>query len=108
MTEHNKLVRDTIPAICEANREIPEIRILNDDAEYLAALYNKLDEEALEVREAAPDKRLEELADTLEVIYAIAKTCGFTPVQLEVARAQKFAEVGGFDNRIFLIRTNVA
>lgn len=108
MTEHNKLVRDNIPAICEANGEIPEIRILNDDTEYPAALYDKLDEEALEVRKAAPDKRLGELADALEVIRAITKACGFTAEQLEEERMRKFGVCGGFDDRIFLIRTSTA
>lgn len=105
MTEHNKLVRDNIPAICEANGEIPEFKILNDDAEYHAALYDKLDEETQEVRRAGPEHKLQELADVLEVIYAIGKTCGLTPDEIEIERARKFAERSSFDDRIFLIRT---
>lgn len=102
MTQHNKLVRDKIPAICKQNGDIPHTRVVTDDTEYLQALLAKLGEEAAEV-EATPN--IEELADTLEVLQTIGKVLGYTPAQIETAREQKANERGGFDNRIFLIST---
>jgi predicted house-cleaning noncanonical NTP pyrophosphatase (MazG superfamily) len=102
MKIHNKLVRDKIPAICTANGATPMTRTLDDDTEYMAALTTKLGEEAAEVKS---DPCLEELADTLEVLYAIGKQLGCTPVQIEAARVKKAQQRGGFSNRIFLIST---
>ena len=102
MKTYNKLVRDKIPEICEANGATPHTHIIKDDNEYLAALCDKLGEEAQEVKE---DPSLEELADTLEVIQSIGRVLGYTPDQIEVARLQKAQERGGFDERVFLIST---
>lgn len=105
MIQHNKLVRDKIPAICRAAGDIPTTQILTDDRQYISALYDKLNEESGEVRAARKDKLLGELADVLEVIRAIGKTHGYSPAQIETARAQKFQERGGFEDRIFLVNT---
>lgn len=102
MKEYNKLVRDKIPEICEANGDTSHTRIIQDDAEYLRALTTKLSEEAAEVRE---DPSLGELADTLEVVYSIGKALGYSPKQIEAARVKKAEDRGGFDKRIFLIST---
>lgn len=102
MTEFNKLVRDKIPAIIEANGEKPVYRVLEDDDEYLAALLEKDREEG---RELAQDPNLDELADKLAVLYAIAKLRGYSPQQIEQARFEKEAKRGGFEERIFLERT---
>ena len=100
--KHNKLVRDKIPDICRQHGEVPETRVLTDDAEYLSALTDKLCEEAAEVR-AKPS--LEELADTLEVVHSIGKTLGYSVDDLETARLRKASKRGGFDTRTFLIGT---
>ena len=102
MKIYNKLVRDKIPEICKAHGDEPTIRIIDDVDEYAKALCAKLREEAQEVEETP---NLEELADTLEVLYAIGKTLGHTPVDIEAARVKKAKERGGFEKRIFLIRT---
>lgn len=102
MKTYNKLVRDSIPEICAANGEEPLIKVLSDDGAYLAALTAKLGEEANEVQ---ADPCLDELADVLEVAYAIGKALGYTPAQIEAARKRKAHERGGFDKRIFLIST---
>lgn len=102
MKQYNKLVRDRIPEICKANGDIPKTRIIKDDAEYLRALIDKLAEEASEVKD---DPSLEELADTLEVVLSIGDALGFTPDQIEAARAHKAEKRGRFDSRIFLIST---
>jgi predicted house-cleaning noncanonical NTP pyrophosphatase (MazG superfamily) len=102
MTDHNKLVRDKISEICEANGAIPLTRTLQDNNEYLKALTAKLKEEATEVRE---NPNLEELADVLEVVQSIGKALGYTPEQIEAVRAQKAEERGSFNDRVFLIST---
>lgn len=102
MTEFHKLVRDKIPEIIIANGETPHFHILDDDSEYLQALLKKDIEEGLEL---AQDPNIEELADKLEVLYAIAAALGYTPEQVEQARADKAAKRGGFEQRIFLDST---
>lgn len=102
MTEFNKLVRDKIPAIIKANGETPLFYIIKNDEEYLNALLRKDVEESAEL---AQDLNIEELADKLEVLYAIAKALGHTPEQVEQVRLEKCAMRGSFDNRIFLEST---
>jgi predicted house-cleaning noncanonical NTP pyrophosphatase (MazG superfamily) len=91
--------------ICGSTGSIPCTRIIEDDGEYSTALIEKLREETREIEE---DPNLDELADALEVIYAIGKALGYTPGQIEEARIQKVQERGGFDKRIFLISTEDA
>ena len=69
---YNKLVRDNIPNIIKSKGETPITRIL-DDATYKSELEKKLYEEYQEVLESSRDERLEELADMLEIIRALAK-----------------------------------
>ena len=95
---HNKLVRDRIPEIIEASGKTCSVEILSE-ADWLAALDAKLDEELAEYH---ADQNLEELADLLEVIRACAAARGYTPEQLEQLRAEKAAQRGGFEQRIFL------
>ncbi len=96
---YNKLVRDKIPQIIEANGQKPVIRIL-DDREYIACLERKLDEE---VREFHDDRTVEELADILEVVYALTEASGYTREQLTQICEQKRDARGGFADKIFLI-----
>ena len=95
---YEKLVRDLIPDLIAAQGEKPNIRIL-DDAEYWYCLSRKLDEE---VQEFHKDNNLEELADILEVVYALAEINGGRE-ELERIYAQKHEERGGFAKRIYLI-----
>ena len=103
---YNKLVRDRIPEIIEGNGEKPVIRILDED-EYKSELEAKLNEEYHEVLgTTTSDDRIEELADMLEIIAALA-TCegkSFDDV-VEVAK-QKRLKRGGFEKRIFLERVD--
>ncbi len=102
MPTHNKLIRDKIPEIIKASGRIPVIRTL-DDTEYLTELDRKLNEECEEYQ---ADKSLEELADMLEVIYAIAEARGHSFEELEQLRAEKAAKRGGFKDRIYLERVD--
>lgn len=97
MTVMQKLVRDRIPALIQAEGRRAEVRVLGDDA-FLAALIAKLDEERREF-EAAPG--LDELADIVEVCLALADVIG-TREELERVREAKFAARGGFSTRAWL------
>lgn len=99
MTVYNKLVRDKIPQIIAAQGEHPCIRILEEE-EYRILLEQKLDEE---VGEYHRDKNSEELADILEVVFALASSIGCTREELMDIYEQKHTARGGFQERIFLI-----
>jgi predicted house-cleaning noncanonical NTP pyrophosphatase (MazG superfamily) len=92
-----KLVRDKIPEIIEADGKTPVTRILEQD-EYLSELDRKLNEE---VAEYQSDKSLEEMADVLEVLFAICKGRGYSIEELMATKQKKQEERGGFQKRIF-------
>ena len=95
---HNKLVRDKIPEIIKNDGRICETEILSDD-DYLAMLDAKLDEE---LNEYHKDQNIEELADLMEVIYAVVEARGYTLEQLESVRKEKAEKRGAFKEKIFL------
>mgnify|MGYP000960440686 CR=1 FL=1 len=101
MKEFYKLVRDNIPDIIKQNNEEPITRIL-DDKEYLDQLNIKLTEE---VKEYLDSGEIEELADIMEVILAIAKSKDVSYEQLEAIRKEKVLKRGAFDKKIFLEKT---
>lgn len=99
MESFNKLVRDKIPQIIEAQGEKPTFRVL-DSPEYRSCLQEKLGEEVAEYLESGA---LDELADILEVVCALCKADGHTMDELTAAYQEKHQARGGFDQRIFLI-----
>jgi len=96
---YKKLVRDRIPEIIEAQGETPNIRVLEQE-EYLHHLEAKLDEEVAEYHR---DKNAEELADILEVVFALAEANGVSRQELMKVYQKKHDARGGFTKRIFLI-----
>ena len=92
-----KLVRDKIPAIIEQDGKTPITRILSQE-EYLAELDIKLNEEVSEYQE---DKSIEEIADVLEVLYAICEARGHSIDELNAVRSQKMDKRGAFKERIY-------
>lgn len=103
MPTYNKLVRDKIPQVIESNGLGCRMRIL-DEADYKRELITKLREEAEEYFQAGDDKQaLEELADMLEVMRALATVHGADPERLEAIRVQKAEARGGFEKRVYLI-----
>ncbi|MDE7132889.1 MAG: nucleoside triphosphate pyrophosphohydrolase [Lachnospiraceae bacterium] len=98
--DYNKLVRDSIPEIIAAQGEKPVIRVM-DDKEYIISLEKKLDEEVAEYHES---KEIEELADVLEVIYALCEANDHSVDELMMVYEKKHIERGGFSKRIFLLR----
>lgn len=99
--KYNKLVRDKIPDLIVGRGGKPVTRILDADA-YRWELRRKLQEE---VAEFGASGEVEELADVLEVVYALAAAEGVSQFQLEEKRKRKRRERGGFDRRILLIET---
>ncbi len=98
---YSKLVRDRIPDIIAADGGQPSTRVL-DHASYQLALRSKLVEEAQEARASADEQLASELADVLEVLMALARAHDMRWEDIELQAADKRAERGGFDRRIFL------
>lgn len=92
-----KLVRDKIPEIILADGKKPITRIL-DTEEYLEELDKKLNEE---IAEYQADKSIEEVADVLEVLFAICEARGHSTEELMAVREAKREKRGGFEKRIF-------
>jgi len=92
-----KLVRDKIPQIIQADGKSPIIRTLSDQ-DYLKELDKKLNEE---VAEYHADKSIEEMADVLEVLYAICEARGHSLEELEQVRKEKSDKRGAFKERIY-------
>lgn len=99
--KYNKLVRDKIPEIIIKNGNQP-ITHIADDWEYWQKLKEKLQEEVDEFLQTESE---EELADVLEVIYAIYIFKKISRRDLEILRKRKARHRGGFKNRVILDET---
>lgn len=103
MPIYNKLVRDFIPAIIEADGKSCTTRTLNEK-EYKNALKTKLTEEVDECLQAEDRAEVvEELADILELIHALAEVNGSSFSEVERVRKEKAEKRGGFSDAIYLI-----
>ena len=98
MKIYNKLVRDKILDIIEADGRIAKYRIL-DDNEYRQELNKKLQEE---VKEYLEDNNVEELADIVEVIYGILSSMNVSVQEFEKIRINKQEKRGAFEKKIYL------
>ena len=94
-----KLVRDKIPDIIRAAGKTPVTEILSNE-EYLNELDKKLNEE---VAEYQADKSIEEMADILEVLYAICEARGYSIGELMQVKEAKRDERGGFKDRVYWV-----
>jgi predicted house-cleaning noncanonical NTP pyrophosphatase (MazG superfamily) len=99
---YNKAIRDKIPEIIKIKGETCELRRLTN-TEFLLELEKKLHEELAEYDQ---NKSPEELADIIEVVYRIAELRGVSNERMEVIRNKKAQERGGFQENLFLVRTN--
>ena len=99
MKIYNKLVRDRIPEIIEKQGKACRYTVMSDE-DYRTALDAKLTEELKEYHESG---ELEELADLLEVIYAIAESRGETPESLNQLAEQKALARGRFREKYLLL-----
>mgnify|MGYP004593908553 FL=1 len=101
MKIYDKLVRDRIPEIIENSGNHCEVEIVSDEVA-LEYLYKKLNEE---VEELLEDKNLEEIADVMEVLFAIGKKYGYSEEDILNRKDEKKAKSGGFENNIILKKT---
>ena len=99
MSADAKLVRDRIPEIIRATGAEP-ITYRAEPDEYRLRLREKLAEEVGEFLAADDENAIEELADVLEVVYALAADLGTDKAQLEQVREDKASQRGGFAERI--------
>ena len=102
MTTYNKLVRDEIIGHIEAKGLPAEFHVA-DGPEYAEKLREKLYEEVHEFMCAEhPASAEEELADVLEVVYALAALLGHTEDSINAVRRTKAHSRGAFVKRIIL------
>ncbi len=101
MKIYNKLVRDKITDIIEADGRIAKYRIL-DENEYRRELNKKLQEE---VKEYLEDNNVEELADIVKVIYGILNSTDVSIKEFEKIRINKQEKRGAFEKKIYLEET---
>jgi predicted house-cleaning noncanonical NTP pyrophosphatase (MazG superfamily) len=97
-----KLVRDKIPDIIRASGRTPRVTTLGA-AEYRSALRDKLREEVDELLAAqSTGAVIEEAADVLEVLTAIAAEHDHSLADIVDVAHRKRAEKGGFERRLRL------
>lgn len=96
--KYNKLVRDLIPDIITASGKTCTTLVLSD-SDYISMLDAKLNEELAEYQES---KSMEELADLLEVIRAVALARGSSIGEVEEIRREKAEKRGGFEKKLLL------
>ncbi len=102
LTRYNKAIRDKIPEIIEKDGYTCNVETLSDE-KFLVEIEKKLSEEVVEYQK---DRKPEELADILEVIYRIAELRGISKEELEKIRVKKIEGRGGFEKNLFLIDTS--
>ena len=95
---YNKLIRDNNVKLMEDKGCKVTYEIL-DDKRYGQELDKKLQEE---VSEYLADYSVEEMADVMEVIYAMLDFRGITMEEVEKVRLNKRNLKGVFKNKIFL------
>ncbi|MEV0135515.1 nucleoside triphosphate pyrophosphohydrolase [Dactylosporangium sp. NPDC050688] len=93
-----KLVRDRIPHLISADGGVALTRVAAA-GEHLPLLRDKLAEE---VAEFLDGNDVTELADILEVVYALAAALGTDAGGLDRIRPAKLVERGGFGERLVL------
>ena len=98
MIKYDKLIRDKIPEIIEQSGKKCIVEVMDNDT-YIEYLDQKLNEELAEYQQ---DKSVEELADLLEVIYAVAVARGYSVEELERKRLDKAEKRGAFEKRLLL------
>lgn len=103
MPVYNKLVRDRIPEIIQKDNKKCTTKILDEES-YVIELKKKLEEELEEYQEATSNEEaIEELADILELMHALAGVHESSIGEVEEVRKKKAIERGGFKDRIYLI-----
>ena len=103
MPIYNKLVRDKIPLIIELGNKAYTMNVL-EPIQHKIEIKRKLDEELKEYQQASSNEEaVEELADLLELIYAVLPLHDSSIEELEKVRLAKREKRGGFDKGYYLI-----
>jgi len=96
--KYDKLIRDRIPEIIEVTGNKAIVETLDKDT-FQKYLNIKLKEEMEEYLE---EGSIEELADLVEVVYAILDCKGVSREEFERVRVAKADKRGAFKNRLLL------
>ncbi|MBP5875681.1 MazG nucleotide pyrophosphohydrolase domain-containing protein [Streptomyces scabiei] len=96
-----KLIRDLIPALAAADGQHLTVRTAAAQ-EMPGLLRRKLVEESAEAAAADGQHLVEELADVLEVVRALAAVHDFEVADVERARVAKLSARGGFERGVVL------
>jgi predicted house-cleaning noncanonical NTP pyrophosphatase (MazG superfamily) len=107
MSDYNKLVRDKIPEYIASQGGQSQTRVLSDP-EFKIELYKKLREEVEELitqQNGTSEELTNEIADIYEVLEAIVKLEDLDEDKISAKQNQKREERGGFEKKIFLIRS---
>lgn len=96
---YKKLVRDKIPQIIKKSGKIAVTSTLNDN-DFKQYLIRKLYEETAEFYES---DNVEELADILEVVIALAQLQGCSFADLVDLQVKKAVKNGSFSKKILLL-----
>jgi len=102
MKQYNKLIRDKIPEIIQAEGRKCTIEVLSDK-DYLSHLNKKLVEE---VNEYTESNDIEELVDLEEVLRAILDAKGVDYDAFEEIRLSKVNKRGAFKKKLLLKDTD--
>lgn len=96
--KYNKLIRDRIPEIIEQHGKKAIVEKLNE-SDYINFLKAKLEEELEEFKNS---EDIEEIADIIEVLYAIIDFKGVSIKDFEKIRLDKSDKKGSFKKRLLL------
>lgn len=95
---YKKLIRDKIPEIIAAHGKKAIFEQV-DEERFAKLLSDKLQEEMTEYKQS---ESVEELADIVEVVYAILENRGVSLSNFEKIRLKKVEERGAFKEKLFL------
>jgi predicted house-cleaning noncanonical NTP pyrophosphatase (MazG superfamily) len=101
--KYDKLIRDRIPEIIESKGKKAVVEILDNDS-YLEYLDKKLGEELNEYLESGS---IEELADLVEVVYALLDAKDVSLEEFEKMRLAKAQERGAFKKKLLLKEVSI-
>ena len=102
---YNKLVRDKIPAIIEADGLVVETKKLSEE-EIVDLLKQKAIEESQELVEATElDDVKKEMSDVLEVLVSLADKLNIEMAEIEGIRQGRAEKRGRFNDGVFLVKT---
>ena len=102
LVKYNKLIRDKVPEKIEKSGSTYKLHVASD-VEYWSKLRSKIGEE---VNEFLEDPCIEELADIVEVLYAVSDFKFGGRDNLEKERLKKFEKRGGFEKKLILDETD--